>query len=148
MKVVNFDHLTKCLDAFDTALEEFNEMSTKVIPTGMAISFLKSTLHGNSDLLSACETCETIRKNISAGSVPTYDQYFEYIFDHAKKLEVAVTDNTTSQKANISESDYLQPYLHSNSCYNNATNLSTYMIDRGGDVDMIQEVFQCTQAMK
>ena len=86
MKVVDFDHPTKCLDAFDTALEKFNEISTKVMPAGMVISFLKFVTHSNSGLLSAWATCETIRENFSAGLVPTYDQYFEYILDHAKKL--------------------------------------------------------------
>ena len=62
----------------------------------MAISFLKSATHRNSGLLSAWATCKTIRENLSAGSVPTYDQYFEYIVTQAKKLEDSITDNTTS----------------------------------------------------
>ena len=67
---------------------------------------------------------------------------------YAKKLEAAVTDNTTRQKANAVESDYLQPYSPSDTCYNNATELSSYMIDRGKDVDMIQDILQCNQAME
>ena len=90
MKVVDFDYSTKCLDVFDTALEKFNEISPNAV--GMAISFLKSATYDNSDLVSAWATCETICKIISAGSVPTYDQYFEYILDHAKKLEVTVLE--------------------------------------------------------
>ena len=42
----------------------------------------------------------------------------------------------------------MQPYSPSDTCYNDATNLSTYMVDRGEDVDMIQDVLQCSQAMK
>ena len=96
MRVVDFDHPTKCLDAFDTALEKFNEIFLNVIPATMAINFLESATHGNSDLLSAWATYETIRKNIFASSVSTYDQYFEYILDHTKKLKYSVTDNITS----------------------------------------------------
>ena len=96
MKVIGFDHPTKCLDAFDTVLDKFNEISPNAMPPGMAISFLKSVTHGNSELLSAWATCETICENISTGSVSTYDQYFEYILDHTKKLKYSVTDNITS----------------------------------------------------
>ena len=68
---------------------------------------------------------------------------------HAKQLEAAIIDNTTSQKANAAESDYLLlPYSPSDKCYNNATALSSYMVDQGEDVDMIQDILQCNQAMK
>ena len=43
-------------------------------------------------------------------TTPTYDGYFEYMLNYAKKLEAVVTDNTTSQKGNAAESDYLQLY--------------------------------------
>ena len=64
MKVVDFDHSTKFLDAFNTALKKFNEISTKVIPAGMAIRFLKSATYDNFELLSAWATCETIQEKI------------------------------------------------------------------------------------
>ena len=67
---------------------------------------------------------------------------------YAKKLEAAVTDNTTSRKANVAESDYLLPYSPSDECYNDASELLSYMIDQGGDIDMIQGVFQCNQDIK
>ena len=66
----------------------------------------------------------------------------------AKQLEAAITDNTTSQKVNTTKSDYLLPYSHTDECYNNDTELSSYIIDQGRDVDMIQGVLQCNQAMK
>ena len=50
IKGVDFDHPTKCLDAFDTALEKVNETSLDTMPPGMAINFLKSVAHGNSYL--------------------------------------------------------------------------------------------------
>ena len=42
----------------------------------------------------------------------------------------------------------MQPYSPPDTYYNDATDLSTYMIDQGEDVDMIQVVLQCNQAMK
>ena len=44
---------------------------------------------------------------------------------YAKDLETAVTDNTTSLKANVVESDYLLPYSPSEKCYNGAIELSS-----------------------
>ena len=79
---------------------------------------------------------------------PAYNEYFEYMLGYAKKLVAAVTNNTTSQKENVAESDYLIPYSLSDECYNDAAELSSYMVDRGRDVDMIQDVLQCNQAMK
>ena len=60
MKVGDFPYPTKCLDAFDTKLEKFNEISPDNMLTFMTISFLKSATHSNSELLSAWATCETI----------------------------------------------------------------------------------------
>ena len=60
MKVTNFDCSIKCLDAFDTKLEKFNEISPVDLPAPMAVSFLMSATHGNSELRSAWATKETI----------------------------------------------------------------------------------------
>ena len=80
---------------------------------------------------------------------PIYDEYYEYLLGYAKKLEAAVAkNNTPSRKANLAESDYFKPYSPSDSCYSNATNLLTYMSDQGDDLDMIQDMLQCHQAMK
>ena len=133
---------------FDTKLKKFNQISPVELPPQMAASFLKSATHGNSELLSAWAACKTVPQNASPGTIPTYDLYFEYLMFHAKQLEAAITDNTTSRKANAAESDYLLPYSHTDECYNNDTELSSYMVDQGGDVDMIQGVLQCNQAMK
>ena len=87
-------------------------------------------------------------KNMKPNITLTYDEYFEYMLGYTKKLEVAVTDNTTSRKANVAESDYLLPYSPSDECYNDASDLSSYMVDRGGDMNMMQDILQCNQAIK
>lgn len=114
----------------------------------MTIMYLKSTIHGNKELISAWASCETVTQNMHPNTTPTYDEYFGYMLGYSKKLEASVTDHTTACKANIAESDYMQPYLSSNEYYDDATNVSTYMVHQGGDVDMIQEVLQCNRAMK
>ena len=92
--------------------------------------------------------CETMTKTMKPGTTSIYDYYYEYMLGYTKKLEAAVANNTPSQKANSAESDYFQPYSPLDTCYNNATELSTYMIDQGGEVDMIQDVLQCNQAIQ
>ena len=85
---------------------------------------------------------------MKVSTTPTYDECYKYILRYAKKLKAAVTDNTTSCKANVAKSDYLLPYSPSDECYNNATELSYYMVYREGDVDIFQVILQCNQAMK
>ena len=148
IKVTDFDCSTQCLDAFDTKLEKFSEISPVDLHSPMAVSFLMSATHDNSELRSAWATKETICQSQPPPTIPTYVEYFDYLMCHAKQLEASVTDNNTSRKANAAESDYLQPYSPSDAYYDDATDLSSYMIDRGGDVDMIHDVLQCNQAMK
>ena len=82
-----------------------------------------------------------MKENMTPGGPSlTYDEYYAYLLGYATKLKAAVEDNIPSQKANSSESDYLAPCSPSDSYYSNTTNLSTYMLDRGDDVDMIQDV--------
>ena len=59
---------------------------------------------------------------------------------YAKRLEVGVGDNTPNLKTNSAGSDYIKSHTPSDTCYDNATNLSTYMTDKEEDVDIIQEV--------
>ena len=98
--------------------------------------------HGNKELLSAWTQYETMKTTMTPGTIPSYDEYYEYLLGYAKKLEAAVANNTSSRKANSAESDYLTPYSPSDSCYSNATDLLTFMSDQGDDVDMIQDVLQ------
>ena len=67
---------------------------------------------------------------------------------HVKKLEVAVTDHTTSRKSNDAESDYMQPYSPFDEYYHEASTLSNYIAYGREDVDMIQDVLLCNKAMK
>ena len=130
MKVADFDFPTQCLDIFDTKLEKFNEISTVDLPGPMTVSFLKSAIQGITALLSAKANYETIRANISTGTIPTYDQYFEYLMDHSKQLEVAITNDKTSRKANVAESGYeMLLYLPSNELYDEADVLLLFMVD-------------------
>mmetsp|Transcript_17155 Transcript_17155/g.19339 ORF Transcript_17155/g.19339 Transcript_17155/m.19339 type:complete len:156 (+) Transcript_17155:1110-1577(+) len=148
MKVTDFSFPTKCLDAFDLKFEKFNEISPDPLLWSMAVSFLKIATHGNSEFLSAWASCGTICENISTGSTLTYDQYFVYLVSHVKKLVDAINNNLMSLKANIAESDNMQPYSPSDECYNEAADLSNYMAYQGNDVDMIQDVLLCNTAMK
>ena len=84
---------------------------------------------------------------MSPGTIPTYDQYFDYLMYHTKQLEVAITNNTTSHKANVAKSDYMQPYSPSDEYYDDNAELSTYMVDQEEDFDMIHNVLQCDKAM-
>ena len=72
--------------------------------------YLKSATHGNEELLSAWVQCEAVTEALKRGTTPTYEEYFGYMLGYAKKLEAAVTNNTTSHKANSAESDILLPY--------------------------------------
>ena len=148
MKVADFPYPTKCLDVFDSKLEKFNEISLDNMPPSMTVSFLKSTTHGNTELLSALASCETICKNIFTNSIPAYNQYFEYLMSNGKKLEDAITNNLTSCKANAAVSDYMQPYSPLDEYFDDDNDLSSFMAHRGTDVNMIQDVLQCNKALK
>ena len=59
---------------------------------------------------------------------------------YAKKLEDAITNNTTSCKANVAEFGYMQPYSPSDEYYDDTADLLNYMAHQGADDDMIQDV--------
>ena len=80
------------------------------------------------------------------GPLPTYDDYYTYLLQYAKKLEVAVENNTPSLKVNSLETDYLTPNSPSDLFFSHATNLLTYMVNQ--DVDMIQYTLEYNQALK
>ena len=62
---------------------------------------------------------------------------------------MAITDDKTSRKANAAESGYeMLPYSPSDEFYHEADVLSSFMVDRGGDVDMIHDVLQCNKALE
>ena len=140
MKIVDFEHPTKGLDTFDSYLAKFTKISKgSPMPNLLAIMDVKLATHVNKELLSAWVQCEAMFETMIPNTTPLYDEYFEYMLGYAKKLEAAVTNNTTSRKENVAESNYLLPYSPSDECYNDAIELSSYMVDQGGDEDMIQD---------
>lgn len=67
---------------------------------------------------------------------------------HGKKVEDIITDNSLSQKANVAEYDYMQPYSSSDKYFDAATDLSNFMGNRGTDIDMIHNVLNCSKALQ
>ena len=63
----------------------------------------------------------------------------------SKKVEAAIHNDTTSRKANSATSSYFSPYSPDDDLYKNATDLSSYMGERG-DVDTIHDVLLCNKA--
>ena len=145
IKIVYSDHPTKCLDTFDSYIAKLNKISKDNMPELLTIMYLKSATYGNEKLLSAWVSCEAVTKNMHPNTTPTYDEYFEYMLEYAKKLEAAVTNNTTSRIENVAKSDYLQPYSPSDEYYDGAAELSFNMEDQGEDVDIIHDVLQCNK---
>ena len=97
MKINDFDHTAKGLDAFDSYLTTFNKISKgSPMPDSLSIMYLKSVSHGNKELLYAWTQCETITETMKPGTTPIYNEYFEYMLGYAKKLEAAVANNTPS----------------------------------------------------
>ena len=78
---------------------------------------------------------------------PTYDEFYAYLLKFSKKVEAAITNNTTSRKANSANSSYLSPYLPSDDQYEDTTELHSYMGERG-DVDAIHDFLLCSKALK
>ena len=146
LKVENFDSSTQCLDAFDSKLEKFNEISQDVMPPKMATSFLMAATHGNSELWNAWATKLTICQSQTPPTISIYEEYFDYLMFHSKQIEVSIVTNTTTRKANSSETDFLTPNSSPDPYFSHATDLSTYMVNQ--DVDMIQYTLECNQVLK
>ena len=102
--------------------------------------------HGNSELRNAWATKEIICQSQTPPTIPTYEEYFDYLMFHSKQLEVSVINNTLTKKANSSETEYLTLNSLSDPFFDQATDLSTYMVNR--DVDMVQYTLECNQALK
>ena len=107
------------------------------MPNFLAIMYLQSATYGNTDLLSAWTQCEAIKKQMTPGGLlPTYDEYYTYLLQYAKNLEVAVENNNPSLDTNSSEIHYSTPYSPSDPFFRHVTDLSAYMVNQ--DADMIQ----------
>ena len=110
MEIVDYDTPTKGLDTFDSYLTQYNKISPvgSTMPDNMAVMYLEAATCGNSDLLSAWTQRKCMKEELTPGGpTPTYDEYYKYLLQYAKKMEVSVEINTPARKANSSETDYL-----------------------------------------
>ena len=75
MKVSKFTSSSEFLDEFDSKLEQFNELNLGTpMPEKMAIGFLLSASHGNTELQNPWATKRTICQNAATPTVPTYSE--------------------------------------------------------------------------
>ena len=147
VKISEFDNPLQGLDKFDSDLQKFNKVShNNSMTDDLAIMYLRSTTHGSKDLLSAWAQCKTVHDAMGKPA-PTYDEFHAYLLKFLKKVEAAITDDTTSQKDNSANSSYLSPYSPSDDQYEDATELNPYMGERG-DVDAIHEFLLCSKVLK
>ena len=146
LKVSEFTSSSIFLDEFDSKLEQFNKLSPNdPLPKKMAIGFLLTASHGNSELQNAWATKRTICQSTTPATVPTYAEYFDYLMFHLKQLEVSSVDNTSTRKAHLSETDYLSQNSPSDPNYHQATDLSVYMGVQ--DADFVQHTLECNKLM-
>ena len=109
MKITEFDHPLQGLDKFDSDLQKFNQVSNlNQMPNDLAVMYLRATTHGNKDFLSAWAQYETMHEAMNKPA-PTYNEFYAYVLKFMKKVEAAITGNTTSRKANKAELSYLSP---------------------------------------
>ena len=88
------------------------------MPDNMAIMLLEAATYGNSDFLSAWTQRQIMTEEMNPGGPTlTYDEYYKYLLQIAKKLEISVVINTSARKANSSETDYLSQNLPSDPDY-------------------------------
>ena len=147
MKITEFKNPLEGLDKFDSDLQKFNKVSHKdPMSNNMAIMYLRASTHGNKDLLGAWAQCENVH-DLMNKAAPMYDEFYAYLLKFSKKVEAAITDNTTSQKANSANSSYLLPYSPSDDQYEDATELNSYMGEQG-DVDAIHDFLLYRKALK
>ena len=107
---------------------------------------LKRAAHAEKALLQAWTAVEQIFANKNSGTATTYEEYWEYLVSTLEKLEEGMKANVT-RKVNIADTYYMDSYEPDNPYYAKATDLATFMGDRG-DVDVIQNMLQCSQAIR
>ena len=142
MKILEFSNPLEGLDKFDSNLQKFIKVSHyDKMTNNMAIMYLQAATHVNKDLLASWAQCENIH-NLMNETAPTYEECYAYLLKFSKKVEAAITDDTTSRKANNADSSYLSPYSPDDDQYENATDMNSYMGERG-DVDTTHDVLLC-----
>ena len=65
---------------------------------------------------------------------------------HSKQLEASVINNTSTRKANSSETDYLTPNSPSDALFSYSSELTDYMGNQ--DVGFVQYTLECNQVKK
>ena len=146
MKVSEFTSSSEFLDEFDSKVEQFNELNlNNPMPEKMAIGFLLSASHGNTELRNAWATKRSICQSTTPPTVPTYLEYFEYLMFHSKQLEASVVDNTAARKANTAETGYLRQNSPSDPDFQQASDLAIYMGVQYADFG--QSVLECNKTM-
>ena len=149
MKIVDYDTPTKGLDTFDSYLTRYNKISpvNSKMPDNMVVMYLVAATCRNLNLLSAWTQRKCMKEELTPGGpTPTYEKYYKYLLQYAKKMEVSVEINTPACKANSSETDYLTQKSPSDPNFSQASDLSSFMGNQ--DVDMVQYTLECNQAMK
>ena len=76
IKISEFSNPLEGLNKFDSNLQKFNKIShhDKMTNT-MAIMYLRSTTHGNKDLLASWAQCENAHDIMNLPD-PTYEEYY------------------------------------------------------------------------
>ena len=98
MKISDFSNPLEGLDKFDSNLQKFNKVShNDKMSNNLAIMYLQSATHGNKDLLASWAQCENAH-DLMNKPAPTNEEYYAYLLKFSKKVEAAITDDTTSRK--------------------------------------------------
>ena len=93
MKIVDYNTPTKGLNTFDSYLTQYNKISltNSKMPDNIAVMLLEAATCGNSDLFSAWTQRGCMKEGLNPGGpTPTYDKYYKYLLQYAKKLEISV----------------------------------------------------------
>ena len=141
---------SKCafLEAFDTAVEKYDEISPDKMHSSHKIGLLKKACLPDKDLLQAWTAVEQIFINKSTGTAITYEEYWDYLVSVLESLLEKGIKDKVHQKVNVADTSYyMDSYIPDDSYYDEAADLSTYMGELG-DVDALQYTLQCNKAMR
>ena len=142
MKISDAKSQTSFFEEFDTILEKFDKVLANKMPTSQNISLLKQVAHADKRLSQACTAVRTI---VSHGIVTTYEKYMENLVSYSEIIEASVVNNS-KRKVNTADTHFMESYLSEDSYYDEASELVAFMGDRG-DVDSIQNILGCNQAL-
>ena len=131
-------------------LKRSKNLSPYPIPGFPTIRFLKKVTNGNTKLLHAWTSFNSLHaQSTNAVATMIYEEYMTCLHSTAENLEDSIIDNSTSQKVNAVESNYLDPYTSADSLYAETTEVLVFMREQGGvDVDVFQDFFECIHAFQ